>query len=232
MRHLIYLDAHFIDYLWDFRDYIWEGHRRSLRNAIRKDRSLQAREYEALAGFPDACWMNHWHLVVGQRAYRELKRIRLRSRRKDLLDYATQLVHLTGMDLCGTGECTPHYYRRKWRTLAARGPNPLQMSLPGLERPSSRPATTEKHPVLTRIGLEALPVKDRPLVEDALLLGCDVFLTTDRQLLRHRRVLESQPGFRIRRLTEFLNEEDGEPSDLTVWPDLLLYTGLMPGASW
>jgi hypothetical protein len=230
MKHLIYLDAHFVDYLWDHRDYIWEGAEDSLTAAARADRSNQVEEYEALSGFPEACWLNHWHLIIGRRVLKELRQIRDRSRRQVLLDYAGQILALPGLGLCEDEDCRPHYYRRWATARRVRRSNSLQLVLPNFEVALGSPTNSRHSQWSRRPALAHLPDKDQPLVEEAILLGCDVLLTTDGPLLKQGKRLESQLGIRVRRLTEFLDEDNSEePTVMNGWADLLLYTGLIPG---
>lgn len=224
MKHLIYLDAHFIDYLWDHQKYIWEGDENSLNQAATTDQSTQLEEYEALEGLPEICWVNHWHLIVGECVLDELERISDKSRRKALKGYAEQIMALSGLGLCSDDDYMPTYFNSPNNVEQI---HPLQLLLPVfkvMKLPS--PGTFSQ---VLKQARTLLPTKDMPLVEEALSLGCDIFLTTDSRLLKRGKTLESLLGLRIRRLTEFLSEEKGpSQTHVVVWPDLLLYTGLIP----
>ena len=78
-----------------------------------------------------------------------------------------------------------------------------------------------------------MPASDRPLVEEAQESACDVLLSTDRQLFSVGEKIEYWLRLRIRRFTEFVDEEASKnllnsTGTLQPWPDLLWYTGMIP----
>jgi hypothetical protein len=230
MKHRIYLDSHFVDYLWDHRGYIWEEDTTSLERALDMDESSQGDEYLALAGFPEMCWFNGWRITIGNHVLRELEQIPDRVRRESLLRYAGQLRTLDCSGLDGEGE-----EESQSRVQSGGEPvHPLQLSFPGFEREQYRGPKLTHFPLSIREALSRLPAHDLPLVEEAAELGCDVFLTTDDQLLTRGRPLEYWLNLRIRKLTEFIAEEGSRgrikgSREAHLLPDLLLYAGMIPG---
>jgi len=110
----------------------------------------------------------------------------------------------------------------------------VQLSFPGFEREQCRGPELTDFPLSIRQALSRLPAHDLPLVEEAAELGCDVFLTTDDQLLTRGRPLEYWLSLRIRKLTEFIAEEGSRgrikgSGEAHLLPDLLLYAGMIPG---
>lgn len=95
VRHKIYLDTHFIDYLWDHRAAIWEDDERSLRAARERDTSEQVEEYELLREFPMLAYWNEWFVTVGEEVFRQLEAIPDESRRENLLQYAEQIASMS-----------------------------------------------------------------------------------------------------------------------------------------
>lgn len=232
MGHRIYLDTHMIDYLWDHRSLIWESKAGSLRRARVKDSSSQIKEYEALEAFPEVCYFNDWRLVVGERVIDELRRVGNRHRRESLLEYASQLDALTAVDPDdledqmdgGEEEISPDPCPA----------HPPQLTLPGFEDCYCLLEHAYCRYDLTQQLIERLPSSDRPLVREAIELSCDVFLTTDAQLLKRGEDLERAQKIRIRSITGLLNETIGPGGCCTrhpptYYPDVLLYTGMMPG---
>ena len=94
MRHTIYLDSHLIDYLWDFRSFIWGDEQDSLDRAGAQDRSDQIAVYELLRDFPILAWANGWVMIVGDEVFRELERIPREPRRSELIAYAAQVASI------------------------------------------------------------------------------------------------------------------------------------------
>lgn len=231
MRHRIYLDSHFVDYLWDQRGYIWEEDTASLERALDMDESSQGNEYLALAWFPEMCWFNGWRITIGSHVLRELEQIPDTVRRESLLRYAEQLRTLDCSGLDGEGEEEESQSRVQG---GSERVHPLQFSFPGFEREHYREPELTDFPLSIRQALSRLPAHDLPLVEEAAELGCDVFLTTDDQLLTRGHPLEYWLGLRIRKLTEFIAEEASrgrikELEEAHLLPDLLLYAGMIPG---
>lgn len=237
MPHRIYLDTHMIDYLWDHRALIWENKPGSLLRVRVRDASPQIEEYEALEGLPEICYFSDWRLVVGERVIAELLRIRNGRRRQSLLDYAVQLAGLSCLDLQEQEEASEDH---EGETSLDRCPaHPSQLVFPGFEDCYCSLEHTAEEAVRLGHGsteklVEDLPASDRPLVAEAIELGCDVFLTTDARLVRRGHALEGARSIRIRTLTGLLEEALGPDGCCTrtaprYYPDLLLYTGMMPG---
>lgn len=230
MRHRIYLDTHFIDYLWDHQDNIWKGDECSLKVSAESDSSPQKEEYELLGNFPEMCWFSDWRIIIGDRVLEELTQIPNTERRQNLLRYAERLQGLSLMGL--DPEADVELLESTPETLD-RVPHPLQLLLPGFNLTDFQADVPEDFPLSVKAAMARLPAKDRSLVEEAEQLACDVLLTTDRQLLNSGKNLEYWHGLRIRRLTEFVDEEP--VSNLLyvlgngqLWPDLLWCTGMIP----
>jgi rRNA-processing protein FCF1 len=220
MKYRIYLDTHFIDYLLNHRGLIWEGNRSSIDEVEKKDRSQQINEYLTLQDFPLLCWLNNWHIAVGDCVLYELNKIKDRVRKKALIDYAEQLQALAGLRLDDEVDDIINEGLDQQTTEEGQ----LSQSL------------LPNHGDVSRLldkGLALLPSKDRPLVKEAVGLACDIFLTTDSKLLNYGQDAEQYLQLRIRKPTEFLSEEDRRGrikyfDDVGLFPDLLNYTGLIP----
>ena len=230
MRHRIYLDTHFIDYLWDHRDNIWNGDDYSLKVSAEADRSLQQEEYELLGNFPELCWFNDWRIIIGDWVLEELSRIPNVGRRQNLLGYAEQLQ---GLSLMGLDPEDDDEFSETTLEVPNRGQHPLQLGLPRFSPNDCHDRVPINFPLSAREAMKLLPASDRPLVEEAQELGCDVLLTTDRQLLNVGEKIEYWLRLRIRRLTEFVDEEAYSnllhpTGTLQPWPDLRWYTGMIP----
>ncbi len=195
MEYRIYLDTHFIDYLLDHKELVWEGNHSSIEKVVKKDRSRQINEYLTLQVFPLLCWLNNWHLVVGDCVLNELNKIKDRARKKALIDYVEQLQALAGLRLDYDVDDIINEGLDQQTTEESQLSQSL---LPGF---IDVPRLLDK-------GLTLLPSKDRPLVREAVSLSCDLFLTTDSKLLNYGQDAEQYLRLRIRKPTEFLFEED------------------------
>ena len=87
-------------------------------------------------------------------------------------------------------------------------------------------------PTVLDKALAGLKTGDKLLVREAIDLQCDVFLTTDRQILNGSRLLYSYFGLHVCTLTQFISDEPNlntlSDSTESMWPDILNYTGLIP----
>lgn len=115
----------------------------------------------------------------------------------------------------------------------SRAIHPAQMILPGVEHLIQEPQLEIEYDLSLDHLLSGLPKSDRPLVREAIDMGCEVYLTTDAGVLREAQFIENWTGLRIRKLTEFLDEVldtsvlgcGSREGDL--WPDLELLTEMI-----
>jgi len=94
VRHKIYVDTHFVDYLWNHRLAIWEENQTSLEQAGVADRSKQVEEYELVRELPLLVWLNEWEVVIGDKVLCELSKVSHVRRRSALVGYAKQIRRL------------------------------------------------------------------------------------------------------------------------------------------
>lgn len=230
-EHRLYLDTHYIDYLWDHRRNVWnEPQEWSPPRFTSQGVSVPPKDdYVSLEAFHDLCLLNDWRLVIGDQVLKELHMIADRHRREELVEYAETLASIEstlGPDLNRTHE-------RESENDGDMVLSPLQMSLWSDIDPSRFQVSSSPSPRSDRLRLLAtFPASDRPLVEEALALGCDVFLTTDTRLQR-RAVPFQKLGLRVQSWLDFLVDEFAVQQEhghetRTHWPDIAAYSIAIP----
>ncbi len=235
MRPRIYLDTHVIDYMWDYRREIWDDET-DARHCEQSSSSVPVPQFAALVSLPTLAWLNDCRLIVGDEVLKELSAIRRLDRRTELVAYANQLRHLGELGLDeGTDRIETVQRPPSDRTGVQRGHGlPMQPPPPGFQQ-----LAFERKPVLETGGppsqlIDDIPVSDRRLVQEAIGLDCDIFLTSDIRLIRRGERFEHVWGLRFCDLDQLAIEQAGDPDAGAseaerLYPDLLLYTGMIPG---
>jgi hypothetical protein len=230
-KHRLYLDTHYIDYLWDHRQNVWNGPLEwsQSRFAARGVSAPSEDDFVSLEAFHDLCFLNDWRIVIGDQVLRELSNIADTHRRKELVGYAKTLQSIEstlGLDLIRPDE-------QDAMDSGDMGLGSVQMSLwPGIDPPQvQRPRSPLLRAHLLR-SIRSLPASDQPLVEEAVELNCDVFLSTDARLQKKAAQFQGQ-GLRVQSWLDFLvdelaGEQDHVQNARTTWPDISAYSIAIP----